>query len=102
MVKIRNKNRMVLKMTKKNKEKVIYLVADAVKKTPLINLYSLPTKCPVCHSFQEAKPISFQYKHNDDAIVKFRCVSRSCESLFSALYIGGCLVNKQYYFLCYI
>lgn len=93
---------MVLKMTKKNKEKVIYLVTDANKKAPLINLYSLPTKCPVCHSFQEPKPISYQYNHNDDAVVKFSCVSRSCESFFSALYIGGGIVNKQYYFLCFI
>ncbi|GIP62693.1 hypothetical protein J32TS6_12480 [Virgibacillus pantothenticus] len=90
-------------MPKKNNEKVIYLVADADKKAPLINLYSLPTKCPVCNSFQEPKPISFQYNHNDDAVVKFSCVSKNCESFFSVLYIGGGgFVNKQYYFLCYI
>lgn len=93
---------MVLKMTKKINEKVIYLVTDADKKSPLNNLYSLPTKCPVCNSFQEPKPISFQYNHNDDAVVKFSCVSKNCESFFSVLYIGGGFVNKQYYFLCYI
>lgn len=89
-------------MTRKNNEKVIYLVADADKKTPLINLYSLPTKCPVCHSFQEPKPISFHYNHNDDAVVKFSCVSKSCMSVFSALYLGEGYINKHYYFLYFI
>ena len=62
---------MVLKMAKKNKEEVIYLVTNADKNAPLFNLYSLPTKYPVCHSFQKPKPLSFQYNYNDDAIVNF-------------------------------
>ncbi|PEF35337.1 hypothetical protein CON84_23495 [Bacillus sp. AFS094228] len=75
-------------MIKKNEEKVIYLVPNAEdKKTPLINLYSLPTKCPLCHSFQEPKPISFHLNDNDDAVVKFNCVNDSCKSSLSVFYI---------------
>lgn len=49
----------------------IRMVFNNDKKAPLINLFSLPTKCSVCHSFQEPKPITFQLNVNDDAIVKF-------------------------------
>lgn len=91
-------------MTKKKKENVIYLVNYTSKKAkfPMINLYSLPTKCPVCNTFQEPEPISFQYNHNDDdAKVKFSCRNKSCKSSFSALYLGGGYVNKQYHFICF-
>lgn len=71
-------------MTKKNKDKVIYLVTKADKKAPLIKLYSLPTKCPVCHSFQEPDLIAVQYNDNDDAMIQFRCVDDKCKSSFSA------------------
>ena len=67
-------------MIKKNKEKVIYFVHNAYENTPQINLYSLPTKCPVCHIFQEPKPITFQYNVNDDAEVQFSCINKSCYS----------------------
>jgi hypothetical protein len=93
---------MVLKMTKKKKEKVIYLVTNAHKKAPLINLYSLPTKCPVCHSFQEPKPTSFQFNKNDDAMVQFSCINDSCKSSFSAFYIKGTYGNEQYHFISFI
>lgn len=92
---------MVLKMAKKNKEKVIYLVTDAGKKSPLISLYSLPTKCPICHSFQEPKLISYQFNVNNDAMVKFSCVNDNCKSSFSAFYIKGNYVHKQYHFISF-
>lgn len=93
---------MVLKMTKKNKEKVIYLVTYAGKKAPLINLYSLPTKCPVCHLSQEPQSIGVHYKDNDDARVEFRCGDDKCKSSFSALYFKGRYGNEQYHLLCFI
>ncbi|HDR4901607.1 TPA: hypothetical protein QCR38_003863 [Bacillus cereus] len=69
-------------MAKNNKDKVIYLVSNADKKFHVIDLYSLPAKCPVCHPFQEPKPISFHFNKNDDAIVQFNCVNASCKSSF--------------------
>ena len=88
-------------MTKKNNEKVIYLVSDAVKKAPLIDLYSLPTKCPVCHSFQEPELRAVQYK-DDDAMVQFSCVKKKCKSSFSAFYFKGYHGKEQYHFLCFV
>ncbi|KUP06201.1 hypothetical protein Q75_09750 [Bacillus coahuilensis p1.1.43] len=87
-------------MTKKNKEKGFYLVPPAVKKAPLINLYSLPTKCPVCHSFQEPEQIAVQETDND-AIVKFCCTNKSCKSSFSALYLKGSYGKQEYHFICF-
>jgi hypothetical protein len=89
-------------MVKRNNEKAIYLLTDAGKKTPLINLYSLPTKCPVCNSFQEPEPISFQNNHNDDVKVKFNCVNERCKSSFSAFYIKGSYENEQYQFISFL
>lgn len=89
-------------MTIKKKVKVIYLVTDAGKKSPLINLYSIPTKCPFCHSFQKPEPISFHFNYNDDAIVQFSCVSDKCKSTFSAFYLKGSKGTEQYHFLSFI
>ncbi|WP_255233574.1 hypothetical protein [Bacillus altitudinis] len=89
-------------MAKMNREKVIYLVTNADKKAPLIKLYSLPTKCPVCHSFQEPQPISFKYNHNDDARVQFRCVYGKCKSSFSALYLKGSYGAEKFHFISFI
>lgn len=89
-------------MIKKNKEKVIYLVTNADKKAPLISLYSLPTKCPVCHSFKEPQQISFKYNHNDDAMVQFRCLYDKCKSSFSALYLQGSYGAENFHFISFL
>lgn len=90
-------------MTKKNKEKVIYLFAKGGKKTRMINLYSLPTKCPVCNVYQEPKPIGVNFSEYDDAKVKFSCVNKSCKSSFSALYMKGSYCKEeQYHFISFL
>ncbi|XQY90626.1 hypothetical protein ACNRWW_13945 [Metabacillus sp. HB246100] len=89
-------------MTKKNKEKAIYLVTNADKKAPLISLYSLPTKCLVCHTFQEPEPLSFQYSNDyNDAMVQLRCKNETCKLNFTAFYLKGKYGNEQYHFLCF-
>ncbi|WP_066047026.1 hypothetical protein [Robertmurraya korlensis] len=89
-------------MTKKNIEKVIYLVTDNDKKSPLINLYSLPTKCPVCHSFQEPKLRAVNFKDDNDAWVQFSCLNNKCKSSFTAFYFKGSHGNEQFHFLCFL
>ncbi|WP_282035198.1 hypothetical protein [Metabacillus indicus] len=88
-------------MTKKNNEKVIYLATNGEENTPLINLYSIPTKCPFCHSFQKPEPISFHFNYND-ALVQFSCVTDKCKSTFSAFYIKGSYGKEQYHFLSFV
>jgi len=88
-------------MIKKQKENVTYLVSDAGKNVPLINLYSLPTKCPVCHTFQEPELRAVQYNDYDDAIVKFCCINESCKTSFTALYLKGSYGIEQYHCTCF-
>lgn len=76
-------------MANKINDKVTYLISDTGVNAPQINLHSLPTKCPICHSFQEPQPKAFKYNHNDDAMVQFKCVVDKCNSSYTAFYLKG-------------
>lgn len=93
-------------MSKKNteKEKVIYLFAKEGKKAPMVNLYSLPTKCPVCNVFQEPKLMGVQFNdYKEDARIQFSCTNKKCKSLFSTLYMKGRYYgNEQYHFISFL
>lgn len=89
-------------MISNNTKKISYTVNDGAEKFSFVNLYSLPTTCPICFIPQDPEVNKIQFKdENDMANIIFKCINKICESTFSATYLKDMYGRELYHFISF-